>query len=190
MLSSKKANRDNHRMLGIKHKFRLVRALCWTLISIGSTSLILSIIYDSSIFAFIGLGLVFWGAILIYVQPEEYTKKVLLDATIFSSLENLNQIITELGYKGNAIYLPPKYFRSAKTNKLYITKQQREKLPDPELILNQEKQFFLKNPEGILITPPGAQLTKIFEKRADLGYKTIVLYAGYYGTYILLIFGQ
>ncbi len=157
-------------MLGIKHKFRLVRALCWALISIGSTSLIISIIYDSSIFAFIGLGLVFWGGILIYVQPEEYTKKVLLDATIFSSLENLNQIITELGYKGNAIYLPPKYFRGVETNKLYIPKQQREKLPDPELILNQEKQFFLKNPEGILITPPGAQLSKIFEKRLDTSF--------------------
>ena len=165
MLSPQKANRDNQRITGIKHKFRLVRVLSSTLIGIGSISLLISIIYASSILAFIGLGLVFWGAILIYIKPEEYTKKVLLDATIFSSLENLNKIITELGYKGNAIYLPPKYFRGAEKNKLYIAKQQKEELPDPELIFNQENQFFIKNPEGILITPPGAQLTKIFEKR-------------------------
>jgi len=178
MLSSKKANRDTYKMVTLKPKFRLTRALCWTLISIGSISLTLSIIINedtSTILAFIGLGLVFWGAILIYIQPEEYTKKVLLDATIFSSLENLNQIVNELGYNGSPICLPPKYFSGADTNKLYIAKQQGEKLPDPKLIINQEKQLFLKNPGGLLITPPGVQLKKIFEKRLNVIFTQVDL---------------
>ena len=167
MQNSQKTNNNNPRMMGMTQKLRLMRALCWILISVGSISLIISVIYNSPIFAFIGLGLVFWGAILVYIQPEEYTKKVLLDSTIFSSFENINKIITELGYKGSPIYLPPKYFRNPETNKLYISKRPKEEVPDPEVILEQENHFFLKFPEGILITPPGDQLIKIFEKRLD-----------------------
>ncbi|MCJ7714635.1 hypothetical protein MUO66_09305 [Candidatus Bathyarchaeota archaeon] len=158
-----------------KHRISLVKATCWTLLSIGALSLIVSIILVSQILALIGICLIFWGAILLYIQPEEYTKKVLLDAVMPLSFETLNQIINERGYRGKAIYLPPKYFEDPETNKAYLPKRLDEKPPEANLILTQENQFFLNYPEGILFTPPGAQLTKLFEKRLGISFAQVNL---------------
>ena len=141
-----------------------MKLICATLISAGAIALALSINYTSSILAFIGLGLVFWGAILLYIQPEEYTKKVLLDAAVLPALTTVNQIMQELDYEGKAIYLPPKYLVHPEGNKVYIPKQKDGKLPTPEQILKHEGQLFIKNPQGIVLTPPGAELTKLIEK--------------------------
>ena len=153
-----------------KHRLSLVKATCWTLISFGAASLLISIIFVSQILALIGLGLLFWGAVLLYIQPEEYTKKVLLEAAMPISFETVNQIIDELGYRGKAIYLPPKYLKDPETSKAYLPKRPEEKSPEPNLILKHENQLFLNNPEGILFTPPGAQLTRLFEKRLDISF--------------------
>ena len=162
---------------GTKQKAALMKVLIYAFIGIGATVLLTSIVYVSSILAFIGLGLVFWGALLLYIQPEEYTKKSLLDSTVIHPLKSLSQIIYELNYKGKPIYLPPKYFKDPETNKVYISKQKDGKLPEPELILKHENQLFLQNPQGILMTPPGVQLSNLFEKqletsftKADLNY--------------------
>jgi hypothetical protein len=131
---------------------------------LGMISLIASIGYDLSILAFIGLGLVFWGAILLYIKPEEYTRKTLLDAALSPSLITLNQMIQELGYKGDATYLPPKYFSDPETTKIYVSKQKSAILPTPEQIRNYENQPIAKTAKGLLLTPPGIQLSKLLEK--------------------------
>jgi hypothetical protein len=131
---------------------------------LGAISLIASIGYNSSVVAFIGLGLVFWGAILFYIRPEEYTKTVLLEALLSPSLTALYQVILGLGYKGDSTYLPPKYFASPETTKVYISKYKRGKLPTPEQTQLLEKQPFARTRLGILVTPPGIELSKLFEK--------------------------
>jgi hypothetical protein len=146
-----------------------------TLIATGTTALALSIIYESSILAFIGLGLLFWGIIFTYIHTEEYTKKALLDATISSQTTTLNQITQELDYKGTTIYLPPKFFKGTETLKAFIPKQQGAKLPTPEQIQAQENQIFLKNPQGLLLTPLGAELTKLFEKTLETDFTRVDL---------------
>jgi len=170
MQTPQKGNKEKKAETRTKHKIRLAEATSWTLLGVGSAALFTSIVYVSSILAFIGLGLVFWGALLLYIQPEEYTKKVLLDAAVLPPLATLNQIIHELDYKGKAIYLPPQYLKDPEANKLYIPKQKEGKLPTPEHILKHESQLFLKNPQAILLTPPGAQLTKLFEKTLDTNF--------------------
>jgi hypothetical protein len=170
MKASQKGNNEQKRETRAKKKTSLTKAAIWAFLSIGSVTLLTSIIYISSILAFIGLGLVFWGALLLYVQPEEYTKKALLDATLLPSLSTLNQIINELNYKGKAIYLPPKYSNDPEENKLYIPKQKEGEFPTPEDILEQENQIFLNKPQGILLTPPGAQLAKLFEKILETNF--------------------
>ncbi|MEJ2242715.1 MAG: hypothetical protein P8Y18_11335 [Candidatus Bathyarchaeota archaeon] len=156
-----------------KPRIRLIITICWILIGVGAVSLIVSIVSVSQILAFIGLSLIFWGGILLYVKPEGYAKQVLLDATMFPTLENLDQMINELGYKGEVIYLPPKYLRDPENYKAYLSKNQREKTPEPNLILKQKNQLFLKNPEAILFTPPGAKLTKLFENRLGINFSLV-----------------
>jgi hypothetical protein len=139
------------------------RLVSWFLLALGLIALAFSIIYTSSILAFIGLGLTFWGALTLYITTEKYVKQTLLDPTITSSLTNLNQILTELKYQGKAIYLPPKYLKDFETTKIYISKNKNTNLPTPETIQQQENKTFLKNPEAALITPPGLALSKLFE---------------------------
>jgi hypothetical protein len=131
---------------------------------LGTVSLIASIYYGSSILAFIGLGLAFWGAILLYIKPEEYARKTVLEAALSPALTTLNQMIRELGYRGDATYLPPKYFTDPETTRVYISKQKDASLPTPEQTQEHENQPIARTTQGLLLTPPGIQLSKLLEK--------------------------
>jgi hypothetical protein len=142
--------------------------------SVGLLAFALSLNYTSSILAFIGLGLVFWGALLYYVRPERYIRETLLDSTILPSLANMNQMITELGYEGKAVYLPPRYLKDFNSSRVYISMQKDKKLPPPEKIQSEDK-VFLKNPEGMVITPPGMELVRLFEKTLGTNFAKVDL---------------
>ena len=145
------------------------------LIATGTIALLLSIWYVSSILAFIGLGLLFWGILFAYIRTDEYTKKALLDTTAYSQTALLNQLLQELDYIGNPIYLPPKFFKNPETYKAYIPKQNGTSLPTPEQIQKQDQQLFIQKPLGILITPPGSELTKLFEKTLNTNFNRVDL---------------
>jgi hypothetical protein len=132
---------------------------------LGSISLVASVNYDSSVLAFIGLGLVFWAAILFYIKPEEYTRKTMLGTALSPSLTALNQIITKLGYTGDVTYLPPKYFTNPETTKICISKYKYASLPTPIQTQRYEDQPVARTIQGLLLfTPTGIQLSKLLEK--------------------------
>jgi hypothetical protein len=121
------------------------------------------------------LGLTFWGFLFLLLKQETYVKSTLLDSTATQSLENLNKILTELGYKGKGVYLPPKYLKDFKSGIVYVSKKKGNKIPSPEEKL--EEKTFSSNPNGLYIAPPGLDLTNLFEKeigtdfiRTDLQY--------------------
>lgn len=145
------------------------------LLSCGILLLIVSILSEASILAFVGLGLTFWGALFLFLRSERYVKSKLLDPTMASTLETLSRILTELGYKGKAVYLPPKYLTDLKSGLVYIT--ERENVRNLPLEEVSEENIFATNPAGIQIKPPGLSLTNLFEEelgtdfmRADLKY--------------------
>ena len=158
-----------------KPKLGLAQIVSLTLFCAGVVALTCSVLLSSSILAFIGLGLTFWGAILLYIRAEKYIEKTLLDSTVFPSLVTLNQVIAELGFKGQAVYLPPKYLKDFESSKVFIAKQERTKLPTPKQIQEQEERMFFADPEGILLTPPGADLTRLFEKTLDTSFTKVDL---------------
>jgi hypothetical protein len=142
----------------------LVSSAIVTMLVLGTVSLVVSIGYDSSILAFIGLGLVFWGAVLLYIKPEEYTRKTLLKASLSPSLRALNQMILDLGYEGDATYLPPKYLTDPEATRICVSKHKHASLPTPEQIQPYENQPLARTPQGLLLTPPGFELSKLLEK--------------------------
>jgi len=142
---------------------------------LGLSALTFSVFYNSSILAFIGLGLTFWGALTLYIAPEEYVKQTLLDSTLFSSLIALNYILKDLNYQGKAIYLPPKYFKTFETTKVYLPKTLKNKLPTPEEIQREEDKTILKNPDAALITPTGLTLSKLFEETLGTSFTKVDL---------------
>jgi len=156
-------------------KISATKLISLFILALGLITLAISIIYTSSILAFIGLGLTFWGALTLYVATEEYVKQTLLDSSILPSLVNLNHILTELKYKGKAIYLPPKYLKDFKTSKVYIPKNKKANLPTAEEIRKKDDKTFLKNPEAALIIPPGFSLLKLLEKTLGMSFTKVRL---------------
>jgi hypothetical protein len=131
--------------------------------------------YASSLLAFIGLGLVFWGAVLFYVRPEKYVKETLLDKTALPSLADLGQMVRELGYHGKAIYLPPKYLKNFESSRIYISEHEGTKLPSPEELHKEDDKMVLRSVGGVSMTPPGAELVKLFEDAAGTDFANVDL---------------
>jgi len=151
----------------MRGKLNLASLAGWITLALGCVALIGAIIYNHQILAFIGLGLTFWGIILTYIKSEEYVKESLFNSTCLSSLTALNQLVDKLGYVEKAIYLPPKYLKEPENVKVYIPKGKFSILPSPEQTQMEEDNLFMKNPEGLLITPPGNELNKLFEKTLE-----------------------
>jgi len=142
----------------------------YILLSFGIISLISSILYESSILAFIGLGLTFWGALLLFIRPTKLVKADLLDSTAISSLKTINHIISNSNCKGKAIYLPPKYLKNIKGATVFIPSKKETILPSIEETAKEK--IFLENPSGMCITPPGLALTNLFEKELKTNFLT------------------
>jgi hypothetical protein len=151
------------------------RLTSFILITAGTAALLASIFYLFSILAFIGLGLVFWGILFIFVRTEDYTKKTLLSAIAYPEIATLNEIIRALNFKGNPLYLPPKYFTSPEICKAYISKQNEIVIPTPERVKSQESRLFSDALSGMLVTPPGSELTKLFEETLDTKFTGVNL---------------
>ena len=135
-----------------------------TLLLIGVTAFAISIFYGSQILALIGLGLIFWGIILAYIRSEDYIQKDLADAIVFSQKPPITQMLTDFGFKGSAIYLPPRYLKDMTESKVYISKSEIIALPTIDKPNNPAVTILPKIRNGLFITPPGAELAKLFER--------------------------
>lgn len=129
----------------------------------GGLSLILAVVFTSTVLAFIGLGLTFWGALLLFIRPRHYVRSDLMDSTALSSLTTIDRMITSLGYTQKGVYIPVSNPEKAV---VFIPSQPLRKIPKIELV---EKQTFVKDPEGIAMVPPGLALANLFER--ELGVK-------------------
>lgn len=134
------------------------------MLTIGLLIFVSSLLANSSVAAIIALGLTFWGALLLYIRPQEPNRKTLIEAAVSPSLATLNELIQKLGYKGDIVYLPPKYFTNADTTKIYIARDKNGSLPTPEQTRTYENTSVSLAPQAMLLTPPGIQLSKLLEK--------------------------
>lgn len=158
-----------------KHRRKPSDTIAYILLFSGAISLVTSVVYSSSTLAFIGLGLTFWGALFLFIKSTKYVKASLLDSTAFSLLSTVDQILTDLNYRGKAIYLPPKYVKTVKSGIVFISSEKGIIIPPAEEVA--KGKIFLEKPKGICITPPGLDLANLYEKelkkdfaKVDLNY--------------------
>jgi len=147
----------------------------FTLLVIGALVLVASFVATSTVLAFIGLGLALWGALFLFAKPIKFVRSTLLDSTALSSYTTIDRIIDDLNYKGKPTYIPPypkeaylpEYLKGLKEMVVFISAKDITTMPTIEEIA--KKQFLVKNPKGICVTPPGLGLVSLFEKelRAD-----------------------
>jgi hypothetical protein len=143
--------------------------------SVGAAAIAMSVYYTSSILAFIGLGLLFWGILLLYLTPTKHVKLEILNAIGFSTFTNLEKILTETYLGTRGIYLPPKYLTDFDSGLVFVPSKTEQALPKPDEV--DEQKLYSKNPNGLFLTPPGLALSKLFEKELRTSFmKTDVAY--------------
>lgn len=145
----------------------------------GALLLISSFIMASTILAFIGLSLTFWGAILFYARSTNFVPSNVVMASTFPSYVTLDRIISDIDCTGKAIYLPPypkdsylpEYLSGIKDLVVFVSIDDSVVRPPIEAI--GQKRFMIKDPDGIFITPPGSGILAIFEKQLNLDFSKI-----------------
>jgi len=153
----------------------------FVLLIIGTLALVGSFVNTSTILAFIGLGLTFWGALFLFVRPIKFVRHSLLDSTAISSYKTIDRMILDLNYKGKPIYIPPypkeaylpEYLKGLKEMIVFIPSEDVVAMPTIEEMARQ--QFLLKNPKGICIAPPGDGLVNLFERELKTEFTQINL---------------
>jgi hypothetical protein len=133
------------------------------LAGVGGISLIMSIVFTSTVLAFIGLGLLFWGALLLFIRPRKYIRSDVMDSTALSSLATVDRVVRSLGYTQKGVYIP---LHNPEKTVAFISAQANSRLPATEQL---EGQTFVKDPDGIAMVPPGLSLANLFER--ELGVK-------------------
>lgn len=135
----------------------------------GALSLIFSIINNSSILAFIGLGLSFWGALFFLVRPVKYVPAGLLDSTAVSTYATIDRIVKDLKFKSKSYYIPPyprdvylpEHLKGLKEAVVFISSDTGG-MPSVEDLA--QSKFLLESPSGICVAPPGLGLITQIEK--------------------------
>jgi len=153
----------------------------FTFLTIGALMLLWSVLKTSTVLAFIGLGLTFWGALFLFVRPVKFVRGTILDSTAISSYTTIDRIIQDLNYEGRPIYIPPypkeaylpEYLKNLKEMIVVIPAE--DILTVPTVDEMAKKQFLLKNPKGICIAPPGFGLMSLFENELGLDFSSCSL---------------
>jgi len=175
MRSLEEENQDLRRRLRRATR-RPSRIVGFGLSGLGLTSLSLSIFYESSILAFIGLGLTFWGALLLFVRTTLYVKGQLLESTARPYYVALERLLDHLGYEGVPVYLPPKQLKALKGGTIFMAAEKDEGIDYDRLSDEvQIGQLFTPNPSGIFLAAPGVGLANLLEEEMGKDFTKVTL---------------
>jgi hypothetical protein len=175
LLSSKYVKRDSR------------TAVAAVLLLVGALALLWSIYFRITVLAFVGLGLTFWGTLFLLLgTPREVEAGLLYDVAT-SEYFNINRIVNDLNYVGEAIYMSP-YPKS-----IHVPDHQKS-LKEPIVFISQKKntqnlssaesnfldlgsieergagKFLLKNGMGLFIVPPGLGILKDVENSLKIDF--------------------
>ena len=137
----------------------------------GVIFVITSAFYVSSFVAILGLSLIFWGVILLYILPVKHVPIILLNTLVQSSPHNIERILGEFKLTEKGIYLPPNNLENLKSSQIFVPKSPNASLP---AIVHEDNQVLIpENREGIFLTPPGYALSMLFEKESGSEFTKI-----------------
>lgn len=150
---------------------RILRIVALLMLLAGFVFLLASALYDSYVSAFSGLGLVFWGALLLLIVPTKSVKLELLTASS-SLLANCEEMMSVTGVHDKGVYLPPKLLRDYQSSLVFIPAKEGEVLPTREEI---ERTKTPKASRGLLLTPLGLALSRLFEGKMGKSFTELSL---------------
>src|SRR5665647_1874909 len=122
------------------------KIVVFTMLLLGIGIVVVSAFYASSFLAILGVAIIFWGALLLYVTPSKHVPLTLLNAAAEAAVANIEQLISELNLAERGVYLPPKNLKNTEFSLIFIPKTPKTPLLTPDE--TNEK-------TGAFITPPG-----------------------------------
>jgi len=163
------SEKEDLRLKLLKQRLAPSKIITPLLLAIGAVALISSIVFFSSVLAFIGLGLTFWGALFLFIRPVAYVKAKLLDSTAVSSLIAIDKILSEEACQGKGLHLAPKYGDGM----VFVPTNDEVTIPSTDEIAGGK--VFLENPKGVCLSSPGYGLAKLFEKELGVDFSKVDL---------------
>jgi hypothetical protein len=138
------------------------------IVTLGVGLIVISAIYVSSFLAIVGVAIIFWGSILLYITPDKQVTITFLTASTETNMSNTERVLSEFKFTEKGIYLPPKNLQDTESSLVFIPSISEQALPKPEE--TKMTDLFTDKHDGLFLTPPGFALSKIFEQKLGVSF--------------------
>lgn len=149
------------------HRTRMNQITVFAVLTLGVILVVLSAFYVSSYLAILGVAIVFWGAILLFITPSKHVPLTLLNVSADSSASNIERILSELNLTEKGVYLPPNRLKSIESSLVFIPETPKTPLPKREDIT---EKLHPNRKDGVFLTPPGLALSQLLEKELGVSF--------------------
>lgn len=137
---------------------------------VSALLLILSFVLSSTILVFIGLSLTLWGLLFFFIKSPKTVSSSILNYSVQSFYSTVDRIMNDMKLLGQSVYISPlqkdanlpEYLSGLEEMTVFISSNNDFYIPSIGDLT--KKRFLVEKPKGICISPPGSELTNIFEK--------------------------
>jgi hypothetical protein len=145
----------------------------------GSTLLALSVFSGQTILCFIGLGLIFWGALFLLTPPPKHIEASFLVTSSLPGYMNIDRMLNSLIPKNEAFNIPPcpsdvslpEHLKGLKEMVTFIPAIYTDGIAEIEDVARGN--FLIEEPKGLLITSPGVSLLDKIERKHKMDFTKI-----------------
>ncbi len=155
-----------------KLTYKGTKTISILLLLVGGTSLITSYVYNSVILAFVGLGLVLWGAVVFSALPFRQVPASVIYPFMVDTIKTLDYILVSMSYKGRTIFHHLKDQNGQTQGYLFIPYENTYEIPNDLIV---KERMFYDAPKGISIVAPSQGLLELFESELDVDFETVDL---------------
>lgn len=149
-------------------RLNVTKAATFFMLVLGVLLVVISAFYVSSFLEILGVAIVIWGLILLFITPSKHVPLTLLNAVAASANSNVERVLAQTNFAGKGRYLPPTYLRDFESSIIFIPENSKQCLPRPEEVV--EEKMFAESENLMFLTPPGLALSKLFEKEVGTSF--------------------
>jgi hypothetical protein len=162
--------------IGIRITSSSSMLVCALFLASGIISIALSVFVRSNVIALVGLGLLFWGALFLFISPKRRVDGRFLFDNVLAMYATVERIIAEFKIKGKGYHIPPypkdiylpEHLKGLKDPIVFVPDEDKFSFPSIEQI--SESRFRLTNPKGIVLTPTGVGFLNQIENKLQINF--------------------
>ena len=109
-----------------KMQFTGTHKIGFAMMGAGGIALGASYFTSSVVMMLSGLGLIFWGLIMLYISPQRYLPEKIFGSLAVSNTKSIDRLLVSLNYNGRTIFLYPKHLKGLSQGYVFIPHEQME----------------------------------------------------------------